>query len=148
MACNKLKNLPRMCILHLYQIIHCFSLIKNTVYVQTADNVLETVTCCDKLLALLPRCRWSTAVSGAARRLLGACVRLAGARLPAVLNSRNFRALAGPGAWTLPRLEDALAAAAERAAPRQACEALAVAQSIMTEEGGKASHAFVDLLRR
>lgn len=129
--------------------LYYYGYILNTLHIfQTADNVLETVTCCDKLLALLPRCRWSAAVSGAARRLLGACVRLAGARLPAVLNSRNFRALAGPGAWTLPRLEDALAAAAERAAPRQACEALAVAQSIMTEEGGRASHAFVDLLRR
>lgn len=60
------------------------------IYLQTVDNVLETVMCCDKLLATLPNVRWTEPVFGITSQLLEASIKFIANNFCRVLSSDGY----------------------------------------------------------
>jgi hypothetical protein len=66
-------------------------LLSDHVYcLQTVDNVLETVMCCDKLLATLPNVRWAEPVFGITSQLLEASIKFIANNFCSVLSSDRY----------------------------------------------------------
>ena len=59
-------------------------------FLQTVDNVLETVMCCDKLLATLPNVRWAEPVFGITSQLLEASIKFIANNFCRVLSSDGY----------------------------------------------------------
>ncbi|XP_069696748.1 serine-rich adhesin for platelets isoform X2 [Periplaneta americana] len=121
----------------------------------TVDNVLETVMCCDKLLATLPNVRWAEPVFGITSQLLEASIKFIANNFCGVLSSDSFLSLGKELSWNISRLEDSLMAATDRLPPDQACQShtrlhgiLTVAQSPDPPPEMQWSASFVELLRR
>lgn len=60
------------------------------IFLQTVDNVLETVMCCDKLLATLPNVRWAEPVFGITSQLLEASIKFIANNFSRVLSSDGY----------------------------------------------------------
>ena len=60
------------------------------IFLQTVDNVLETVMCCDKLLATLPNVRWAEPVFGITSQLLEASIKFIANNFCRVLSSDGY----------------------------------------------------------
>jgi hypothetical protein len=57
---------------------------------QTVDNILETVMCCDKLLATLPNVRWAEPVFGITSQLLESSIKFIANNFCGVLSSDRY----------------------------------------------------------
>ncbi|KAJ9596492.1 hypothetical protein L9F63_012475 [Diploptera punctata] len=121
----------------------------------TVDNVLETVMCCDKLLATLPNVRWAEPVFGITSQLLESSIKFIANNFCGVLSSDSFLSLGKELSWNISRLEDSLMAATDRLPPDQACQShtrlhniLTVTQSPDPPPEMQWSPNFVELLRR
>lgn len=68
---------------HLIVRVHMYSL-------QTVDNILETVMCCDKLLATLPNVRWAEPVFGITSQLLESSIKFIANNFCTVLSSDRY----------------------------------------------------------
>lgn len=68
---------------HLIVRLHIYSL-------QTVDNILETVMCCDKLLATLPNVRWAEPVFGITSQLLESSIKFIANNFCSVLSSDRY----------------------------------------------------------
>jgi hypothetical protein len=68
---------------HLIVRFHIYSL-------QTVDNILETVMCCDKLLATLPNVRWAEPVFGITSQLLESSIKFIANNFCSVLSSDRY----------------------------------------------------------
>ncbi|XP_008215443.1 uncharacterized protein LOC100123317 isoform X2 [Nasonia vitripennis] len=90
-----------------------------------ADNVLQTIMDCDKLLTTLPNVRWAEPVFRLASNLLDASMKYLTDNFASVLGNESFQGLDRELTWNISRLEDHLLAAAERLPPEQACKSYA-----------------------
>ncbi|XP_049961668.1 uncharacterized protein LOC126481757 [Schistocerca serialis cubense] len=121
----------------------------------TTDNVLETVTSCDKLLAIIPNVRWAEPVFSLASQLLEACIKFMASHFSGVLTSDSFLSLAKDSSWNISQLEDSLMAATDRLPPDQACQSyahlhhiLCAAKSSEPQPEVPWSSCFLELLER
>ncbi|XP_063237514.1 uncharacterized protein LOC134539417 [Bacillus rossius redtenbacheri] len=115
----------------------------------TADNVLETVMSCDKLLATLPSVRWAEPVFTLTSQLLEAAVKFLANNFCLVLKCDSFQALGKELSWNISRLEDSLTAAADRLPPDQACQSHAYLHRTLAADPQPApSQSYGELLRR
>ncbi|XP_011306908.1 uncharacterized protein [Fopius arisanus] len=87
----------------------------------SADNVLQTIMECDKLLATLPNIRWAEPVFRMVSNLLETALKFLSDNFSSVLNNDSFQALGRDLTWNISRLEDNVLAAADRLPPDQAC---------------------------
>lgn len=121
----------------------------------SVDNVLETVMCCDKLLATLPNVRWAEPIFGITSQLLETSIKYIANNFSAVLMSENFLSLGRELSWNISRLEDSIMAATDRLPPEQCCQSysrlhqiLLVARSEEPPPEMQWSQSFVELLSR
>ncbi|GLV42643.1 uncharacterized protein CBL_03382 [Carabus blaptoides fortunei] len=117
----------------------------------SADNVLETTLCCDKLLATLPSVRWAEIVHELTSQLADACQHYVIQHFSSVLASASFLTLGKELSWNISRLEDGLMRAAERLAPEQSCRSYSRAHRLLAllDSGEDCwSPNFVELVRK
>ncbi|KAK0167175.1 hypothetical protein PV327_004606 [Microctonus hyperodae] len=88
----------------------------------SADNVLQTIMDCDKLLATLPNARWAEPVFKLVSNLLETALKFLSDNFSSVLSNDSFQALGGDLTWNISRLEDNVLASADRLPPDQACK--------------------------
>ncbi|XP_043277061.1 uncharacterized protein [Venturia canescens] len=91
----------------------------------SADNVLQTMMDCDKLLATLPNVRWAEPVFRMVSNLLETAVKYISDNFSSILGNDNFQALGRDLTWNISRLEENFLAAADRLSPDQACKSYA-----------------------
>ncbi|XP_051175627.1 uncharacterized protein LOC127290860 isoform X2 [Leptopilina boulardi] len=120
-----------------------------------AENVLQTIMDCDKLLATLPNVRWAEPVFRLVSNLLDASVKYLSDNFAGVLGSDSFQALGKDLTWNISRLEDNFLLAAERLPPEQACRSyskldkmLVTSQADDLQSRLKCGPLFIDFLKR
>ncbi|XP_008559989.1 uncharacterized protein LOC103580120 isoform X1 [Microplitis demolitor] len=91
----------------------------------SADNILQTIMDCDKLLATLPNVRWAEPVFRMVSNLLETALKFLSENFSSVLSNDSFQALGRDLTWNISRLEDSVLAAADRLPPDQACKSYA-----------------------
>ncbi|GLG97151.1 Protein roadkill [Gryllus bimaculatus] len=116
-------SLPRELVEKCYQ--------QHVVYM-SVDNVLETVMCCDKLMATLPNVRWAEPVFGITSQLLEASIKYIANNFSGVLASENFLSLGKELSWNISRLEDSIMAATDRLPPDQCCQSYSRLHQILS----------------
>ncbi|XP_046391394.1 uncharacterized protein LOC124159557 [Ischnura elegans] len=87
----------------------------------SVENILDTVMCCDKLLATLPNVRWAEPVFGITSQLLEASVKFIADNLSGVVLSDKFQSLGKELSWNISRLEESVVGAADMLSLEQAC---------------------------
>ncbi|XP_070171814.1 serine-rich adhesin for platelets [Polyergus mexicanus] len=88
----------------------------------SADNILQTMMDCDKLLATLPNVRWAEPVFRMVSNLLETSIKFLSENFTGVLGNENFQSLGHEMTWNISRLEDNFLAAIEQLPPEQACK--------------------------
>ncbi|KAG8228570.1 hypothetical protein J437_LFUL008649, partial [Ladona fulva] len=74
----------------------------------SVENILDTVMCCDKLLATLPNVRWAEPVFGITSQLLEAAVKFIADNFSGVVLSDKFQSLGKELSWNISRLEESI----------------------------------------
>lgn len=97
----------------------------------TAENVLETILCCDKLLSTIPTVRWAEPVFVLTSRLMEMCIKFMSENLCSVLVSDNFLALGREVPWNVSRFQESLVSACERMPPDQSCRSYSQLCSVL-----------------
>ncbi|CAD6237260.1 GSCOCG00002220001-RA-CDS [Cotesia congregata] len=97
----------------------------------SADNILQTIMDCDKLLATLPNVRWAEPVFRMVSNLLETALKFLSENFTSVLSNESFQALGRDLTWNISRLEDSVLAAADRLPPDQACKSYAKLAKMM-----------------
>ncbi|XP_015108754.1 uncharacterized protein LOC107035712 [Diachasma alloeum] len=103
----------------------------------SADNVLQTIMDCDKLLATLPNIRWAEPVFRIVSNLLETGLKFLSDNFSSVLSNDSFQALGRDLTWNISRLEDNVLAAADRLPPDQACRSYSKLFKMLGTVGGE-----------
>ncbi|XP_034935006.1 uncharacterized protein [Chelonus insularis] len=98
----------------------------------SADNVLQTIMDCDKLLATLPNVRWAEPVFRMVSNLLEAALKFLSDNFSSVLSNDSFQALGRDLTWNISRLEDNVLSAADQLPPDQACKSYTKLHKLLT----------------
>ncbi|XP_066592396.1 uncharacterized protein [Prorops nasuta] len=122
----------------------------------SAENILQTIMDCDKLLATLPNVRWAEPVFRLVSNLLDTSVKFLSDNFSSVLSNDSFQSLGRELTWNISRLEDNVLASAERLPPDQACRSytklhkmlLSVQQSDDQPIKPKWGPLFIDFLKK
>lgn len=122
---------------------------------QSADNILQTMMDCDKLLATLPNVRWAEPVFRMVSNLLETSIKFLSENFAGVLGNENFQSLGREMTWNISRLEDNFLAAIEQLPPEQACKSysklnkmLLASQTDDSQGRIKWGSLFIDFLRK
>lgn len=91
----------------------------------SAETVLETMLCVDKLLATLPNVRWAEVIADLTQRLKDDSEIYLMEHFASVLGSASFLSLGKELNWNISKLEGSLLLAAESLSPEQACRSYA-----------------------
>lgn len=97
----------------------------------TAENVLETILCCDKLLSTIPTVRWAEPVFVLTSRLMEMCIKFMSENFSAVMSSDNFLSMGKEVPWNVGRFQESLVSACERMPPDQACRSYKQLHSVL-----------------
>ncbi|KAM0735099.1 BTB/POZ domain-containing protein 8 [Formica fusca] len=121
----------------------------------SADNILQTMMDCDKLLATLPNVRWAEPVFRMVSNLLETSIKFLSENFAGVLGNENFQSLGREMTWNISRLEDNFLAAIEQLPPEQACKSysklnkmLLASQTDDPQGRIKWGSLFIDFLRK
>lgn len=87
LSVTTLKDTDHICYNRICSLFYCQT---TYIFLQTVDNVLETVMCCDKLLATLPNVRWAEPVFGITSQLLEASIKFIANNFCRVLSSDGY----------------------------------------------------------
>ncbi|KAF7994913.1 hypothetical protein HCN44_004385 [Aphidius gifuensis] len=111
--CKAFASLPKELMDKCYQqhIVH-----------MSADNILQTIMDCDKLLATLPNVRWAEPVFRMVSNLLEIALKYLSDNFSSILGNDNFQALGRDLTWNISRLEDNILSCADKLLPDQACK--------------------------
>ncbi|KAK3915925.1 BTB/POZ domain-containing protein 8 [Frankliniella fusca] len=101
----------------------------------TADNVMETILCCDKLLSTIPTVRWAEPIFVLTSRLMETCIKYMSDNFCSVLTSDNFLALGREVPWNISRFQENLVTACERMPPDQSCRSYSQLCSVLSVIG-------------
>ncbi|XP_063988062.1 uncharacterized protein LOC135168097 [Diachasmimorpha longicaudata] len=118
----------------------------------SADNVLQTIMDCDKLLATLPNIRWAEPVFRMVSNLLETGLKFMSDNFSSVLSNDSFQALGRDLSWNISRLEDNVLASADRLPPDQACRSYSklfkMLGSVGCEDHKQWNPLFVEFLKK
>ncbi|XP_023240693.1 uncharacterized protein LOC111639138 [Centruroides sculpturatus] len=128
---------------------------QNTLPNLNVNNLIDTILCCDRLITTLSHVKWTEPVYEMVTRLLQDCIFFMALNFDQMLTCDGFLALGKGQSWNVTSLEDSILSAVEILSPDIACksyvkisEILPAAESENSQESGRWTQNFIDLLHR